>query len=83
VQGPEVLHDELSLEGRSGTLEKLRAQGGENDVINVEHQVSSVAAATVDEQRGVRLGLHKAQRDQVGGEVVIPSTLCLVRRGTC
>jgi hypothetical protein len=78
VQGSEVLHDKLSLEGRSGTLEKLRVRGGEDDVVNVEHQVSSVGAAAVDEQRGVRLGLHKAQQDQVGGEAVVPSMRCLL-----
>jgi hypothetical protein len=74
VERTEVLHCELLLESRSGTLEKLRARGGEDDVVDVEQQVSSVGAATVDKQRGVRLGLHEAQGDQVGGKKVVPGS---------
>jgi hypothetical protein len=73
VERAEVLHCELLLESRSGTLGKLRARGGEDDV-NVEHQVSSVGVATVDEQRGVRLGLHEA-----GGEAVVPRSRRLLQ----
>jgi hypothetical protein len=51
-------------------LEKLQARGCEDDVIDVEQQVSSVGVEAVDEQRGVRLGIHEVQRDQVAGEVV-------------
>jgi hypothetical protein len=76
VERAEVLHRKLLLERCSGTLEKIWAQGGENDVVDVEQQVRSVDAAAVDEQRGVRLGLHEAQGDQVGEEAVIP---CLWR----
>jgi hypothetical protein len=72
VERAEVLHRELLLERCSGMLEKLQARGGEDDIVNVEQQVSSVGTAAVDEQRGVRLGLHKAQGDQVGGEAVVP-----------
>jgi hypothetical protein len=36
VERANVLHHELLLESRSGTLEKLRARGGENDVIDIE-----------------------------------------------
>jgi hypothetical protein len=36
VEVVEVLHGELLLESCSGMLEKLRARGGEDDVINVE-----------------------------------------------
>jgi hypothetical protein len=32
VEGVEVLHRELLLESCSGTLEKLRARGGDDDV---------------------------------------------------
>jgi hypothetical protein len=53
VEGAEVLHNELLLESCSGTLKKLRARGGEDDVVDLEQQVSSVGAAMVDEQRGV------------------------------
>jgi hypothetical protein len=53
-------------------LEKLRARGSEDHVIDVEQQVSSVGASAVDEQRGVQLGLHEAQGDQVGGEAMVP-----------
>jgi hypothetical protein len=38
-------------------LEKLRARGSEDDVVDIERQVCSVGATVVDEQRGVRLGL--------------------------
>jgi hypothetical protein len=60
VERAEVLHCELLLESCSGVLGKLRARGDGDDVIDVEQQVSRVGAATVDEQRGVRLGLHEA-----------------------
>jgi hypothetical protein len=40
--------------------------------VDIEQQVSSVVTAAADEQRGVRLGLHEAKGDQVGGEVVVP-----------
>jgi hypothetical protein len=60
VERVEVLHRELLLESCSGMLEKLRARGGEDDVVDIEQQVSSVGTAMVDEQRGVRLGLHVA-----------------------
>jgi hypothetical protein len=49
----EVLHRELLLESCNDTLEKLRARGSEDDVVDVEQQVSSVGVAAVDEQRGV------------------------------
>jgi hypothetical protein len=67
VERAEVLHHELLLQSCSGTLEKLQAQGGEDDVIDVEQHISSVGAMTVDEQQDVQLGLHEAQGDQVGG----------------
>jgi hypothetical protein len=53
VKRAEVLHHELLLESYSGTLEKLRARGGEDDIVDIEQQVSSVGTAAVDEQRGV------------------------------
>jgi hypothetical protein len=53
VERTDVLHCKLLLESYSGMLEKLQARGDEENVINVEQQVSSVGAMTVDEQRGV------------------------------
>jgi hypothetical protein len=53
VEKAEVLHRELLLESCSGMMEKLWAWGGEDDVIDVEHQLSSVGATVVYEQRGV------------------------------
>jgi hypothetical protein len=79
VKRVEVLHRELLLKSCSGTLETLRARGGEDDVANVEQQVSSVGVAVVDEQRGIRLGLHEAQGDQVGGEAVVPRSRHLLQ----
>jgi hypothetical protein len=79
VERVEVLHRELLLESCSGTLEKLRARGGEYNVIDVEQQVSSVGAAAIDKQRGVWLGLHEAQEDQVGGEAVVPRSRRLLQ----
>jgi hypothetical protein len=49
VERTEVLHRELLLKSYSGTLEKLRARGGEDDVVDVEQQVSSVGAVVVNE----------------------------------
>jgi hypothetical protein len=53
VERAEVLHHELLLESCTGTLEKLRAQGGEDDGVDVEQQESNVDATVVDEHRGV------------------------------
>jgi hypothetical protein len=78
VERDEVLHCELLLESCSGTLEKLRPRGSEDDV-NVEQQVSSVGVTAVDEQRGVRLGLHEAQGDQVGGDAMVPHSRHLLQ----
>jgi hypothetical protein len=78
VDRAKVLHRELLLESCSSTLKKLRAQGGEDDV-NVEQQVSSVSAEAVNEQWDVRLDLHEAQGDQVGGEAVVPRTWRLLQ----
>jgi hypothetical protein len=44
VARAEVLHHELLVKSCSGTLEKLRAQGGEDDVVDIEQQVSSDGA---------------------------------------
>jgi hypothetical protein len=60
VERAKVLHRELLLESCSGTLEKLRARGNEDDVVDVEQHVSSVGAVAVDKQWGVWLGLHEA-----------------------
>jgi hypothetical protein len=75
VKRVEVLH-ELMLEKRSGTLEKLRAQGSEDDAVDIEQQVSSVGTAVVDEQRGVRLRPPQSS----GTTLVAPTS---GRRGTC
>jgi hypothetical protein len=53
VEEAEVLHGKVTLESYSGTLEKLRSQGDEDDIVNVEQWVCSVSAAVGDEQRGV------------------------------
>jgi hypothetical protein len=79
VERAEVLHCELLLESRSGMLEKIRARGSEDDVVDVEQQVSSVGATAVDEQRGGLLGLHEAQGDQVGSESVVPRSRRLLQ----
>jgi hypothetical protein len=79
VERVEVLHRELLLERCSGMLEKLQARGGEDDVVDVEQQVSSVGTAVVDKQRDVRLDLREAQRDQVEGEAVVPHSRCLLQ----
>jgi hypothetical protein len=60
VKRVEVLHRKLLLKSYSGTLDKLRARGSEDDVVNIEQQVSSVSTVEVDEEQGVWLGLHEA-----------------------
>jgi hypothetical protein len=79
VERTDVLHHKLLLESCSGMLEKLQSQGGEDDVVDIEQQVSSVDATVVDEHRGVRLDRHEAQRDQVGGEAVVPHSRRLLQ----
>jgi hypothetical protein len=46
------------------------------NAVGVE-EVNGVIAASMDEKGHVRLGLDKAERDQVGGEVIVPSLRCL------
>jgi hypothetical protein len=79
VERAEVLHSEVLLESHSGTLEKLRAPGGEDDVVDVEQQISSVSTVVVDEQQSVRLGLHETQGDQLGGKAVVPRSRRLLQ----
>jgi hypothetical protein len=79
VERTEVLHSKLLLESCSGMLEKHHARGGEDDIIDIQQQVSSVGATTVDEEQDVRLGLLEAQGDQVGGEAVVPSSRRLLK----
>jgi hypothetical protein len=73
VERIEMLYVELLLESCSDMQEKLRSRGSEDDVVNVEQQVSSAGAVMVDEHRGVQLGLHEVQRDQIRGEAVVAS----------
>jgi hypothetical protein len=47
VERADVLYHELLLERCSGTLEKLRARGSEDDAVNVEQQISSVGVTAV------------------------------------
>jgi hypothetical protein len=50
VERVDALNDKLLLESCSGTLEKLWARGGEDNVINIEQQISKVGDTAVDEQ---------------------------------
>jgi hypothetical protein len=79
VERAKVLHRKLLLKSGSGTLEKLWAWGDEDDVVDVEQQVSSVDAVAVDEQRGVQLGLYEAQGDQVSSETMVPCSRHLLQ----
>jgi hypothetical protein len=71
----DVLHHELLSKSSSCMLEKLLTWGNEDDVVDVEQQVTSVGGMKVNEQRSVWLGLCEAERDLIGGETVVPSTL--------
>jgi hypothetical protein len=46
VEGATILNGELLLQSCSHTLEKLQAQGGEDNVVDIGQQVSSVEAIT-------------------------------------
>jgi hypothetical protein len=48
VEGAEVLHGKLLLESRSCTLKKLRTQGGEDDVVDIEKQIRDVSGVTIN-----------------------------------
>jgi hypothetical protein len=49
MEGPEILHDEFSLEGRHGLLQKGCAGGGEDNVINIKQQVYRICVTLEDE----------------------------------
>jgi hypothetical protein len=54
-------------------VEQRLAGGGENNVIHIEEQVSSVAPIVVYEQGGVRLGLREPKSLQKGSESRVPN----------
>jgi hypothetical protein len=62
-------------------LEKLRARGGEDDVVDVEQQVNSVDTVAVDEQRWPpRSPGTPSRRRSSGTTLAAPVS---GRRGTC
>jgi hypothetical protein len=85
VERVEVLHRELVLESCSDTLEKLWAQGGEDDVVDFEQQVSSVGVRSARQttrcptwppRSPTRLGRWRNS----GTTLTAPASGC---RGTC
>jgi hypothetical protein len=74
VKMVEVLHDEFSLEGRYGVLQKRCVRCGEHNVINIKQQVYHISAATEDKQGGVELGFNKSHSEEVCGEPIVLSS---------
>jgi hypothetical protein len=60
VQEAKVRHGKLLLKSHSGMLKKLRVQGSEEDVIDIEEQVCDIDVAMVDKHRSAQLGLYVA-----------------------
>jgi hypothetical protein len=54
-------------------LQERCARCGEHNVINIKQQVYHIGAVTEDKQGGFRLGLNKAQSEEVFDEPAIPS----------
>jgi hypothetical protein len=63
VEGTRDLHGKLPLESCSGTLEKLRARGVEDDIFDVEKQVCNVCIEVVDDVRNRTLTLIEREDD--------------------
>jgi hypothetical protein len=59
-------------------VEQRLARGGENNVIHIEEQISSLTPIVVYEQRGVRLGHREPKSLQEGSESRVPSPWCLL-----
>jgi hypothetical protein len=78
VEHPKILHSKFLLERSNDAVEQRVAGGGENNVIHIEEQVSSLTPIVVYEQGGVRLGLHEPKSLQEGSEPRVPSLGCLL-----
>ena len=78
MEGPQVLHRKLLLEGDDCALQEVDGGCHENNVVDVEEEVDEVLAPPVDEEGCVRLGLDEADGGQIGGEAAIPGTRCLL-----
>jgi hypothetical protein len=49
MEGPKILHGEFSLEGRYDLMHKCCVECGEDNDINVKHQVYCIYAVPEDE----------------------------------
>jgi hypothetical protein len=71
-QVPEIGHGELTVELVGDVLKKTGAGGGEDDVVDVEQQISQVVAATKHEEGHVALRGNEAKPVSVVGEALVP-----------
>jgi hypothetical protein len=78
VEHPKILHSKFLLERGNDAVEQRLARGGENNVIHIEEQISSLTPIVVYEQRGVRLGHREPKSLQEGSESRVPSPWCLL-----
>jgi len=79
MQRTKVFHGEFLLQG-SDCVAKKRGIGGRHDnVINIGQQINNLIASVVDEQRSVRLGFNKSERQEVGGKPTVPSARSLLQ----
>jgi hypothetical protein len=64
MKGAQILYGKLVL----------RERRSEHNVINMQEEVHGITVTLVDEHGGVRLSLSKAQGEQIGAKLAIPST---------
>ena len=74
VQRTKVLHGKLGAEASRELTEKLGRGSSQDDIVDVEQQVSRPNSVLVDEQRGIRAGGHEAKLLKEGSDPLVPST---------
>lgn len=67
------------MQGSDCAAKKRGIGGRHNNVINIEQQINNLIASVVDEQRSVRLGFNKPERQEVGGKPTVPSAKSLLQ----
>lgn len=56
---------------------KNRREGGEDDIIYIKEEISSVGAVTIDKERVITCGMSKTKSHNVVCKALVPCARCL------
>jgi hypothetical protein len=79
VKGSQVLESKLSVKTISELSKQLRGAGRQNDIMDIEEQVSCSIALAVDKQRGIGAGGVEAELMEKRCDALVPSTRRLLK----